>query len=129
MDDETRYSNGIKVRREVLGDEHVDRVTKAATDIDREFQDFITRYAWGEIWSREGLPRSTRSLITIATLVALNRPGELRMHLRAAVRNGVTAMEIRELLLHTAIYCGLPAANEAFKIASEVFTESSLKQP
>ncbi len=114
---------GMKTRREVLGDQHVDTATQAATDLDRDFQDFITRYAWGDIWSREGLPRQTRSIITISLMVALNREEELRMHLRAALRNGVTPDEIRETLMHCAVYCGLPAANSAFKIALQVLSE------
>ncbi len=114
---------GMKTRREVLGDQHVDTATQAATDLDRDFQDFITRYAWGDIWSREGLSRQTRSIITISLMVALNREEELRMHLRAALRNGVTPDEIRETLMHCAVYCGLPAANSAFKIALQVLSE------
>jgi len=120
MAEDKKYSEGMKTRRAVLGDKHVDAATKAATDFDRDFQEFLTKYAWGEIWSREGLPKHTRSLITISLLVALNREDELRMHLRAARRNGVTADEIKETLMHCAIYCGLPAANGAFKIAREI---------
>jgi len=123
MDERDRHEAGMKIRREVLGDRHVDRA-KAATDLfTAEFQDLITRYAWGEIWSRPNLPRQTRSLVTIAVLVALNRPEELRMHLRAAANNGVTHSEIKEVLLHCAVYCGLPAANAAFHLAQEVFAE------
>ena len=123
MAEDDKYSEGMKVRRAVLGDTHVDRATAAATKFDREFQEFITRYAWGEIWTRGGLPIATRSMITLALLVTLNREDELRMHVRAAVRNGVTPEEIAEVLMHCAIYCGLPAANEAFKIAREVLAE------
>jgi len=123
MAEDNKYSEGMKVRRAVLGDAHVDRATAAATKFDREFQEFITRYAWGEIWTRGGLPIATRSMITLALLVTLNREDELRMHVRAAVRNGVTPEEIAEVLMHCAIYCGLPAANEAFKIAREVLAE------
>ena len=123
MTDDERYSRGMETRRAVLGDAHVDAASKAATELDGDFQNFITRYAWGEIWNREELPRSTRSLITIALMVALNREDELRMHLQAALRNGVTAEEIREVLMHCAIYCGLPAANAAFKIAREVLAQ------
>ena len=123
MAKDNKYAEGMTIRREVLGDKHVDAATKAATDFDRDFQEFITKYAWGEIWSREGLPKRTRSLITISLLVALNREEELRLHLRAARRNGVTADEIKEALMHCAIYCGLPAANSAFKIAREVLAE------
>lgn len=125
MPDDKRFADGMKMRRAVLGDEHVDAATEAATDFDRDFQEFITRYAWGDIWSREGLSRSTRSIVTIALLLALNREEELRMHLRAAVRNGVTKNEIKETLMHCAIYCGLPAANSAFKIAREVLSETT----
>jgi 4-carboxymuconolactone decarboxylase len=120
MDERKRYESGIKVRREVLGDAHVDRSLKNRSALNEEFQDLITRYAWGEIWSRPGLPRKTRSMITLAMMVALNRGEELKMHLRAALNNGVTAQEIKEVLLQTAIYCGVPAANHAFRVAQEV---------
>jgi 4-carboxymuconolactone decarboxylase len=115
-----RYERGMIVRRQVLGDEHVDRATAAATDLTADFQRLITNYAWGEVWSRPGLDRRIRSCITIAMLVALNRSDELEMHLRAAVVNGVNREEIREVLLQTAIYCGVPAANSAFAIAQRV---------
>jgi 4-carboxymuconolactone decarboxylase len=128
MDDRERYEKGIEVRRAVLGDEHVNRALKNSSDFTREFQDFLTRYAWGEIWTRPGLPRPTRSLIVIATLVALNRPEELRMHIRAAFNNGVTRDDIKEVLLQSAVYCGLPAANSAFHAAEEVFAEMSAKK-
>jgi 4-carboxymuconolactone decarboxylase len=121
MDERERYETGMKVRRAVLGDSHVDATLKNRNDFNDAFQDLITRYAWGEIWSRPGLPRSTRSLITVAMLVALNREDELRMHLHAALKNGVAQDEIREVLLQSAIYCGVPAANSAFRIAQEVF--------
>src|SRR5271168_3245671 len=124
MDERQRYEQGMKVRRAVLGDAHVDASLKNRNDFNEEFQDLITRYAWGEIWMRPGLPRKTRSMLTLAMMVALNRPDELRMHLRAALNNGVTREEIREVLLQTAIYCGLPAANTAFHIAQEVFAEA-----
>jgi 4-carboxymuconolactone decarboxylase len=120
MDERERYEQGMKVRREVLGDAHVDRSLQNRNSLNQEFQDLITRYAWGEIWSRPGLPRKTRSMITLAMMVALNRGEELRMHLRAALNNGVTADEIKEVLLQTGIYCGVPAANHAFHIAQEV---------
>jgi len=123
MDDSQRYEQGMKVRRAVLGDAHVDRSLKNRNDFNELFQDLITRYAWGEIWSRPGLPRQTRSLITLAMMVALNRGDELRMHLRAALNNGVKREEIQEVLLQTAIYCGVPAANTAFHLAQEVFDE------
>lgn len=121
MDERERYEAGMKVRRAVLGDSHVDATLKNRNDFNDAFQDLITRYAWGELWSRPGLPRSTRSLITVAMLVALNREDELRMHLHAALKNGVAQDEIREVLLQSAIYCGVPAANSAFRIAQEVF--------
>jgi len=120
-DDHARYDAGLAVRREVLGSAHVDRSLARLTPLNEEFQNLITRYAWGEIWTREGLPRHTRSLLTIAMMVALNRPEELRLHLRAAANNGVTRDEIKEVLLQTAIYCGVPAANSAFHLAEEVF--------
>jgi len=121
MDERERYSQGMKTRRGVLGDAHVDRSLENRDEFNEEFQDLITRYAWGEIWSRPGLPRKTRSLITLAMMVALNRGEEFRMHVRAAVNNGVTREEIKEVLLQTAIYCGVPAANSAFHNAAEVF--------
>ncbi len=121
MDERKRYEQGMKVRRAVLGDAHVDTSLKNRTEFDDALQDLITRYAWGEIWSRPGLPRQTRSMLTLAMMVALNRPDELRLHLRAALNNGVTREEIREVLLQTAIYCGVPAANSAFHLAQEVF--------
>ncbi len=128
MDDRQRYEKGMEVRRAVLGDEHVNRSLQNTSDFNREFQELITRYAWGEIWTRPGLPRHTRSLIVIATLVALNRPEELRMHIRAAFNNGVTRDDIKEVLLQSAVYCGLPAANSAFHAAEEVFAEMSAKK-
>jgi 4-carboxymuconolactone decarboxylase len=119
MDERERYERGMKVRRAVLGDKHVDAAFAARTALTHEFQDLLTRYAWGEIWGRPGLPRHTRSLLTIAMLVVQNRPDELRMHIRAAKNNGVTMDEIKEVLLQSAIYCGLPTANAAFHIAAE----------
>lgn len=124
MDEQKRLEQGFQTRRAVLGDQHVDRSMKNATDFNREFQELITRYAWGEIWSRPGLPRPTRSMLTIAMMVALNRPEELRLHLRAAQNTGVTTDDIREVLLQAAIYCGVPAANHAFQVAQEVFAET-----
>jgi 4-carboxymuconolactone decarboxylase len=115
-----KYDEGMKVRREVLGDEHVDRSTERATDFTRDFQELITRYAWGEIWTRPGLDRKTRSCITLATLVAGGRTEELALHVRAALRNGLTPEEIKEVLLHCAVYCGVPAANSAFAVAQRV---------
>ncbi|KVH46813.1 4-carboxymuconolactone decarboxylase [Burkholderia diffusa] len=123
MDDQQRYEAGMKVRRAVLGDAHVDRSIQNRTEVSDEFQNLITRYAWGEIWTRDGLPRHTRSLLTIAMMVALNRGEELALHLRAARNNGVTRDEIKEVLLQTAIYCGVPAANSAFHLADKIFKE------
>jgi 4-carboxymuconolactone decarboxylase len=120
MDERQRYEKGMKVRREVLGDAHVDRTLQNRNEFNEAFQDLITRYAWGEIWSRPGLTRQTRSMITLAMMVALNRGDEFRMHVRAAIKNGVTREEIKEVLLQTAIYCGVPAANSAFHAAEEV---------
>ncbi len=114
------YDEGMRVRREVLGDEHVDRAVARTTPETEEFQDLITRYAWGKIWARPGLDRRTRSCITITALIALNREPELAMHIRAALRNGVTRDEIKEVLLQSAIYCGVPAANSAFGVFQEV---------
>jgi 4-carboxymuconolactone decarboxylase len=124
MDDAERTAQGMTVRREVLGDEHVDRAIAATTPLTEPFQDFITRYAWGDIWSRPGLSRAERSMITLSALVALRQEHELAMHLRAALRNGVTPDQIREVLLHTAVYAGVPAANRAFAIAREVLPET-----
>ena len=121
MDERKRYDEGMKMRRAVLGDAHVDRSLKNRTKFNEPFQDLITRYAWGEIWSRPGLPKKTRSLLTLAMLVALNRPEEFRMHIKAAISIGVSREEIQELLLQAAVYCGVPAANSAFHIAEEVF--------
>jgi len=127
MDERERYEKGLSVRRAVLGDAHVDRSLKNRNEFNQEFQDLITRYAWGEIWTRPGLPRKTRSLLTIAMLVALNRPDEFRLHLRAALNNGVKKEEIKEALLQAAIYCGVAAANSAFHAAQEVFSETKAK--
>ena len=127
MDERERYEKGLSVRRAVLGDAHVDRSLKNRNEFNEEFQNLITRYAWGEIWTRPGLPRKTRSLLTIAMIVALNRPDEFRLHVRAAFNNGVTREEIKEVLLHAAIYCGVPAANSAFHAAQEVFSEMKAK--
>ena len=122
MTDEKR--RGTEVRRAVLGDAHVDRAEAARTPFTGEFQDLITRYAWGEIWTRPGLDRRTRSCITVAMLVALNRNEELALHLRGALRNGVTPDELKEILLQTAIYCGIPAAHSAFGVAAKVLAET-----
>jgi 4-carboxymuconolactone decarboxylase len=117
------HDDGMRIRREVLGDAHVDSAAAGTTADTADFQDLITRYAWGEIWARPGLDRRTRSAITIMALVALNREGELSMHLRAALRNGLTREEIKEILLQSAIYCGVPAANGAFAVFREVMAE------
>jgi 4-carboxymuconolactone decarboxylase len=123
MDESERYENGLAVRREVLGDAHVDRSLAKRNGFTEEFLALITRYAWGEIWTRPGLPRHTRSLLTVGLMVALNRPDEFRLHVRAAFNNGVTRDDIREVLLHCAIYAGVPAANSAFHMAEEVFAQ------
>jgi len=123
MDDRERHSAGMKVRREVLGAAHVDKAETTKTTFTEPFQDLITRYAWGEIWARPGLPRQTRSLITLAMMIALNRNDEFRTHVRAALNNKVSREEIQEVLLQSAIYCGVPAANTAFHLAQEVFAE------
>ena len=117
--------DGMRVRRDVLGDEHVDRAIESTTEFTRDFQELITRYAWGEVWSRPGLDRRTRSLITVTALVALGREHELAMHLRAARRNGVGWDELKETLLHCTVYCGAPAANGAFAIAQRVMDEEA----
>ena len=123
MDERERYEQGLAVRRAVHGDAHVDRALHNRNDFNAPFQDLLTRYAWGEIWTRPGLPRHTRSLLTLAMLVALNRSDELRMHIRSAFSNGVTREQIQEVLLQCAIYCGIPAANSAFHSAEQVFAE------
>jgi 4-carboxymuconolactone decarboxylase len=121
MDDRERYGKGMEVRRAVLGDAHVDRSIARRNAFNEEFQDLITRYAWGEIWTRPGLPRHTRSLITLALMIALHHHDEFKMHVRAAFNNGVTRDEIREVIMQCAIYAGVPAANSAFAMAEEVF--------
>jgi 4-carboxymuconolactone decarboxylase len=117
------HEAGMKARREVLGDEHVDRALAGATEFSTPFQDFITRYAWGAVWTREGLDRRTRSCITLALLAALGHEHELALHVRAARRNGLSEEEISEVLLHTAVYAGLPKANAAYAIAQQVLEE------
>ena len=124
MNDAERSAHGMTVRREVLGDEHVDRAVAGTTPFTAPFQDFITRYAWGEVWSRPGLTRPERSMITLTALVTLGREEELAMHVRAALRNGLTVEQIREVLLHCAVYAGVPAANRAFAIAQQVLTDA-----
>jgi len=120
---DSAHERGMQVRREVLGDAHVDRAVDATTPLTAGFQDLITRYAWGEIWARDGLDRRTRSFITVAMMVALGREHELRLHLQAARRNGLTWDELSETLLHCAIYAGVPAANSAFALAQELWHE------
>ena len=124
MNDAERKAQGMTVRRQVLGDAHVDRATAGATPLTEPFQDFLTRYAWGEVWSRPGLSRAERSMITLTALVTLRQEEELALHLRAALRNGVTPDQIREVLLHAAVYAGVPAANRAFAIAQRVLAEA-----
>jgi 4-carboxymuconolactone decarboxylase len=119
------YEAGMEVRREVLGDAHVDRSVAHTTDFTRDFQEHLTRLAWGSVWTRPGLDRRTRSAITLATLTALGREGELELHVRGALRNGLTADEISEILIHTSVYAGLPAANAAFAIAQRVIDEET----
>jgi 4-carboxymuconolactone decarboxylase len=120
-----RYEEGMRIRREVHGDEHVDAALEAATADTAEFQNLLTRYAWGEIWARPGLDRRMRSAVTLMALVALNREPELALHIRSALRNGLTREEIKEVLLQSAIYCGVPAANGAFKVFREVMEEET----
>jgi 4-carboxymuconolactone decarboxylase len=121
MTEDERYEQGMKVRREVLGDAHVDRSLSRLTPFNEPFQEFITKYAWGEVWSRPGLSRHTRSLLTLVMMVALNREEEFKMHVRAAFNNAVTREEIQEALLQASLYCGLPAANNAYQWAESVF--------
>ncbi len=123
MDEKERNEAGMKVRRAVLGDAHVDRTLKHRNAFNSEFQELITRYAWGEIWTRPGLPRHTRSLLTLAMTIALNRGEEFKLHVRAASNNGVTQEQIKEVIMQAAIYCGVPAANTAFHLAEEVFAQ------
>lgn len=124
MDETERAAEGMGVRREVLGDAHVDQAVAGTTPFTADFQDFITRYAWGEVWSRPGLSRAERSMITLTALMVLRQDEELAMHLRAALRNGLTPDQISEVLLHTAVYAGVPAANRAFAIAARVLAEA-----
>jgi 4-carboxymuconolactone decarboxylase len=123
MNDAERSAQGMTVRREVLGDDHVDRAVAGTAPFTAPFQDFITRYAWGEVWSRPGLTRPERSMITLTALVTLGREEELALHVRAALRNGLTVEQIREVLLHCAVYAGVPAANRAFAIAQQVLAD------
>jgi 4-carboxymuconolactone decarboxylase len=121
MDDSDRYDLGLRTRRNVLGDGYVDRALARRNDFNREFQDLLTRYAWGEIWTRPGLDQRTRRLLVLAMMVALGRHEEFKLHLRAAIEHGVSQDEVKEVLLQAAIYCGVPAANTAFHLAEEVF--------
>jgi 4-carboxymuconolactone decarboxylase len=123
MDERERFAKGLEARRAVLGDKHVNKSLEKRDSFTEEFQDLVTRHAWGEIWTRPGLPRHARSLITLAMLIALNREDEIRLHLRGAMNNGVTRDEIKELFLQAAVYCGVPAANAAFRAAEEVFAD------
>jgi 4-carboxymuconolactone decarboxylase len=125
VDDGERAERGMKVRREVLGDAHVDRAVAGSTPFTEPFQDFITRYAWGEIWSRPGLSRPERSIVTLAVLAALQHEGELAMHVKAARRNGLTPGQIQEILLQVAVYAGVPVANRAFAIAQRALAEEA----
>lgn len=125
MDERERYEQGLKVRRKVLGEEYVKKSLARSNDFNEAFQDLITRYAWGEVWSRPELSKQTRSMITLAMMVTLNRPEEFRLHVKAALNNGVKREEIREILLQAAIYCGVPAANAAFHAAEEVMKEKA----
>jgi 4-carboxymuconolactone decarboxylase len=125
VNDEERAAAGMQARREVLGDDHVDRAVAATTEFTADFQDFITRYAWGEIWNRPVLSRPERSMITIAILAALGRDEEFALHVRAGIRNGLTQADVREVLLQVAVYAGVPAANRAFAIAAEAMAKSS----
>jgi 4-carboxymuconolactone decarboxylase len=124
MDDSARAAQGMAVRREVLGDEHVDRAIANTTAFTEPFQEFITRYAWGDIWSRPGLSRAERSLVTLAVLTALQHEGELAMHVKAALRNGLTPEQIQEVLLQVAVYAGVPAGNRAFAVAQQALQEA-----
>jgi 4-carboxymuconolactone decarboxylase len=125
----TDYDTGMRTRREVLGEDHVDRATAAAGEFGQPFQEFITRYAWGAVWSRPGLDRRMRSAITLTALVCLRAENELAMHVRAALRNGLSAEEIREILLHSAVYAGVPAANAAFAVAKRMLAEEGAPDP
>jgi 4-carboxymuconolactone decarboxylase len=123
--DKAMYDKGLAIRKEVVGAEYVERALNAADDFNRPLQELVTQYCWGEVWGRPGVDRRMRSVLNIGMLVALNRPHELKIHLKAAFTNGITQDELRELLLQTAIYCGLPASLEAFRIAKEVIQETA----
>jgi 4-carboxymuconolactone decarboxylase len=128
VNDESRHEQGMRTRREVLGDAHVDRAVAGTTDLTAPFQDFITRYAWGEVWTRPGLDRRMRSAITLTALTALRAEDEIAMHVRAAIGNGLTPEEIGEVILHTAVYAGVPAANAAFAVAQRTLAEMEIPQ-
>jgi len=123
MSSDDLWDKGLEIRREVVGDDYVDRSLAAMDDFNQPLQEYVTRYAWGDVWRRPGLDRRSRSILNIGMLTALNRPHELKLHLRGAIRNGLTREEIRECLLQTAVYCGAPAALDAFRTAREVFAE------
>jgi 4-carboxymuconolactone decarboxylase len=125
MSDDAAFDAGTRARREVLGDEHVDRAVARTTDFTRDFQEHITRLAWGSVWTRPGLDRRTRSAITLSALTALGREGELELHVRGALRNGLTPDEISEILIHTSVYAGIPAANAAFQVAQRVIDDET----
>ncbi|OLO25287.1 4-carboxymuconolactone decarboxylase [Alkalihalophilus pseudofirmus] len=120
-----KFEAGLKVRREVLGNEYVENSIKNATDFNLPFQELVTKYCWGEVWNRDGLSRKVRSIINLSMLAAINRPHELKLHIRGALNNGVTKEEIREVFIQVAIYCGVPSALDSFKIAQEVFNEKN----
>uniref|UniRef100_UPI003742AABF 4-carboxymuconolactone decarboxylase n=1 Tax=Maribacter TaxID=252356 RepID=UPI003742AABF len=124
---EDTFDRGMHVRRTVLGDAHVDRANGNKNEFNTDFQEFISHYAWGEIWTRPGLPKHSRSLITLAMLIPLNKKAEFKMHVKAAFNNGVTKDEIKEVILQSGIYCGLPAANDAMHSAEEVFTDLGIE--
>ena len=126
--DKKRFDEGLEVRRAVLGSEYVDRSIQNATDFNRPMQELVTEYCWGEIWTRPGLSRKTRSFINLSMLTALNRPHEIKLHVRGAINNGLTKDEIKEVFLQTAIYCGVPAALDSFRVAQEVFKEMGIEE-
>ncbi len=128
MTDDERREQGMRTRRAVLGDAHVDRAVAGTTDLTEAFQDFITRYAWGEVWTRPGLDRRMRSVVTLTALVSLRAENEIAMHVRGAIANGLTPDEIAEVILHTAVYAGVPAANAAFAIAQRTLAEMDVPQ-
>lgn len=128
QDKSDTYKAGLAMRRKVLGDKYVDESLRKATDFNRPLQDYLTEHAWGAVWTREGLPPRTRSMLNLAILTAINRPNELAIHLRGALNNGVTREEIREIFLHCGAYCGAPAALDSFKLASKVFDEIDAEQ-